>query len=247
MVASSRARSRFVDGVMNIVDAQGYDGIDVDWEFPRTADDGANLTALLGDLRAALGPARTLSLAAPGTVHQASVYDIAGLLPNVDWITTLTYSLSSATSNYADNGAPLYAGRQGEDSIDAAVQFYLAQGVPAAKLLLGLPFYGEEIDGAVGLHQPIAAARDEKQISYSAIVPLIGNGWFIYRDPLANEPYLLRDNGAGFISYDDPISITAKCSYVQANGLGGAAIWYVSQDLLSDGSQPLLAATQACR
>lgn len=247
MAASPAARQRFVGGVLAIVQREGYDGIDLDWEFPRTAADGLNLSAVLGELRAALGPARSLSLAVPASVSLARAYDLPGSLPAVDWVTAMAYSLGGDAPGYADGNAPLYSDQQGANSADTAVQYYLSQGVPPSKLLLGLPFFGERFDTATALHQPLTAAEAPTIVSYRDVIDLIDRGWTVHRDPVGQEPYLLGPTNVGLSSYDDPTSIGAKCRYVQAFGLGGAAVWHVSLDLLADGSQPLLAAAQACR
>ena len=53
-------------------------------------------------------------------------------------------------------------------------------------------------------------------------------------DSAASVPYLSFATGKGpqgcnFISYDDEQSITAKGSYVKAQGLGGTIVWTIQQ------------------
>jgi chitinase len=51
-------------------------------------------------------------------------------------------------------------------------------------------------------------------------------------------------NPAGFLSYEDPLSIAAKARYVRQAGLGGAIIWAINYDYLPDGTSPLLGAVK---
>ena len=81
---------------------------------------------------------------------------------------------------------------------------------------------------------------------YKDIVGLMNNGWTASRDATGEVPYLVRNGGQGFISYDDATSIGAKCSYLKAQGLGGAIIWHLGKDMVG-GNQPLLQAAAGCR
>ena len=49
-----------------------------------------------------------------------------------------------------------------------------------------------------------------------------------FTHPDARVPWLF--NGSTFISYDDPLSIAEKAGYIRDAGLGGAAVWELSQN-----------------
>jgi chitinase len=117
--------------------------------------------------------------------------------------------------------------------------------VPPEKLLVGLPFYGERFDNATALHQPLTGTAGGA-VDYPDVSHLIGNGWLLHRDAVADVPYLTSSTGSGIISYDDAASIAAKCDYVVANHLGGAILWHLGQDQMN-GLQPLLGAAGGCR
>jgi chitinase len=120
----------------------------------------------------------------------------------------------------------------------------MARGVPPRKLLLGIPFFGQRFDDASAVHEPVAGAATSV-LGYAEIAPLVGNGWIRAVDAAAGVPYLLRGDGPGFISYDDPASVFAKCKYVKARAVGGVIIWHLGQDSV-DGRQPLLASIRMC-
>jgi chitinase len=246
MSANPGARARFITNVTALVWANGYDGVDLDWEFPTTAADRADYAALVSELRAALGWDRTLSITGPATDWWGQWFDLESMLPNLDWIGAMTYALSGATwSQHADHSSALYTSAEGEASVDASTAYYLGRGVPADKLLIGLPFYGERFDDATALHQPLSG-RDGGAIDYPDVTTLINNGWIYQRDTVADVPYLVNAGGTGIISYDDATSIAAKCDYVNAHGIGGTIIWHLGKDRIG-GAQPLLAAAAGCR
>jgi chitinase len=255
MASRSDTRRRFVGEVVELVRVQGYDGVDIDWEFPETASDRANLTALVSELRTALPARATLSLAAPASDWFGRWFDVPALVPHLDWVGAMSYSLQapSLSGRSAHNAAlfspaavPPSPGRAEEyPSLDSVREYHLSRGVPPEKLLLGIPFYGHRFDGASDIHEPHTSTAGGA-MTYAEIAPLIGEGWTRHVDTDAGVPYLRRDDGPGVISYDDPRSVRAKCSYVGARGLGGVIVWHLGADSGPQG-QPLLEAVRACR
>lgn len=249
MAGSAAARRTFAHAVIQLLDAHGYDGVDLDWEFPNSAVDRAGLSTLVVELRAAFGEHRTLSLAAPASDYFGRWFDIPALLPNVDWIGAMTYGLNGPSwSVRSGHNAPLFAAtRGGADSLDALSvasgrTYYRSRGVPPEKLLLGLPFFGQRFDGANGLDQTLAN-RGGETLPYRSISRMMTDGWIPHRDQRARVPYLTAAAGSGLLSYDDPQSIRAKVAYSVAQGMGGVLIWSLGQDW-TNGAQPLLQAVK---
>ncbi len=245
-VVQPELRPIFVAQVRALVDADGYDGIDLDWEFPHDAAARDGLTDVVAALRAALGPTRTLSLSVPASGFWGEWFDVAALAPNVDWFGVMTYGLSGPSwDDHSDSNAALFPGRSGEASVDTAVSYYVGRGAPPEKLLVGLPFFGQRFDDATALHQPLKHSGGTT-ISYPEVLDLVAEGWAEQWDPVTSVPFLTAPAAPGLVSYDDPRSFGAKCSYVRTHALGGVLLWHVGQDL-RNGAQPLLAAAGACR
>ncbi len=245
-VVQPALRPAFVSAVAALIAANGYDGVDLDWEFPQDATDRDGLTALVAALRAALGSTRTLSLSLPASAFWGEWFDAGALAPLVDWFGVMTYALSGPSwDDHADNNAALFSDRDGEASVDSAVRYYLGRGVPAEKLLVGLPFFGQRFDAVAALHAPLTGGAG-RTLPYPSVLDLIAAGWTAHWDAAASVPFLTDPTAAALVSYDDPRSFAAKCAYVHAHRLGGALLWYVGQDLVN-GRQPLLAAAAACR
>ena len=126
-----------------------FDGIDLDWEFPHE-DDAADFTALLAEFRKqmdALGPERGLRLAVavgPSPRMYPGV-DLAAISRMVDQMGVMNYDYNGPWNPRTGFLAPLYSPNgRGETggTVERSILAYKEAGVPAAKLLLGMPFYG---------------------------------------------------------------------------------------------------------
>jgi chitinase len=140
------------------------------------------------------------------------------------------------------NHAPLFTNPADPKGVstDRSVNEFEKAGVPARKIVLGVPFYGH-VWGQVppanhGLFQPGQAVHNGES-SYTAIVTtMMGHGYTRYWDAAASVPYLYSDEKQIFVSYEDPESLAAKCKYVKKKHLKGIMFW----DYESDSSGALL-------
>jgi chitinase len=171
--ATDESRQRLAESCVSFMMTNGFDGIDIDWEFP-VATDKANFTALLTWLRAALDSrSRTdnrtylLSIAAPAGARHLANIDVESLSPVLDWFNLMTYDYVVARSKTTGLVAPLFAPMEAPGSsrtspaenVDVSVSAYLAAGVPAAQIVLGTRFVGTGWQGVAstnnGLFQPV--------------------------------------------------------------------------------------------
>jgi len=111
---------------------------------------------------------------------------------------------------------------------------YLEQhGVPADKIVLGLPFYGRSWGDVEnrnnGLFQPGKATLGV-HFSYHELPDLIATGFVRHWDSAAAAPYLYNPRTKVFVTYEDPQSIAAKCRYVTSHRLRGIMFWEYSND-----------------
>jgi chitinase len=118
-------------------------------------------------------------------------------------------------------------------SADRSVTEYEQAGVPASKIVLGLPFYGRswgEVENRNnGLFQPGKAARGV-HFSYPELPNLIATGFIRHWDSVAASPYLYNPRTKVFVTYEDPQSIAEKCRYVTSHKLRGIMFWEYSND-----------------
>ena len=181
--AQPAARERFVRSCMDLfvrghlapgVDAAGlFDGIDLDWEYPE-AKDAANFLALLEELRRgidAVRPGMRLSIAVGISPENYLAADLAAISRVVDQVGVMNYDYSGPWSKTTGLLAPLHAaaGFRG-GTVDASIEAWADAGVPRAKLLMGLPFYGYGWRGVAregnGLFQQGTPIRGDRPYSF---------------------------------------------------------------------------------
>jgi chitinase len=249
---TEQSRTVFATSAVGFMTKYGFDGIDIDWEYPvsggeagniQRPEDKQNFTLLLKAVREALnvqsskdGKQYLLSIAAgAGKAHAANL-ELNSLHQYVDYIQLMTYDFHGTWDSLTGFNAPLYRDPgsrfYGEWSINDAVQTYLTGGAPANKLIMGLPLYGRAYNQVVnadnGLYQSYSGGGSA--IGYGELLTkyINLNGYTRYWDNDSKVPWLF--NGSQFISYDDEESIGYKTSYIKSMGLGGAMMWELSND-----------------
>lgn len=245
LAANATTRARFVSALTDFCLANRFDGVDLDWEYPASAAEGANLTQLVRDIRAhwsQFAPPLLLTMTIGPTDWSAKYFDVAGLHPLVDWIDVMTYCYYGSWSGRAGHNAPLYADpadplKAGSADQSIREYFHGQRGVPLEKMALGIPFYGLTYTGTTQLY---AVASGGTPTFYRNVVGLD----YAYRwDGVSQVPYLVSSaNGGSIVPFDDPASVRLKAQYAKSLGLAGVAIWELSQDAIAVGNQPLLAA-----
>ena len=242
MAANATARAKFVESVKNFCVNNGYDGADIDWEFPQSNTDRANLTRLVQELRAAFDAVDAdmlLTMAVPISDWSGKWFDFAALKNHLNWIGGMTYDFHGSWTSHAGHNSPLYAPpNEPEGSVDLGIQYLQSRGIPAEKIFLGLPFYGKEFT-TKELYGSSTGCSDRR---YNEIVPLLTAGWTYHWDNLTKVPFLTNSNHTKLISFDDTVSVRIKCEYVKQKKLGGVIIWELSQDDMGN-QQPLLEVT----
>ena len=251
MALTAASRAKFIDSAVGFVQKYKLDGLDIDWEYPGLPgagnpfrpEDSQNFTALVKELRVrfdreAKRSQRPLliSIAAGAAPDYLEHTNAAAVARYVDTINLMSYDYyEPSSSSITGHHAPLYANPLDPRglSADASVRAYLAAGVPAKKIVLGVPFYGHAWSDAGatnhGLFQPAKAASVDS--SYNNIVSaLLTNGFTRYWDEAASAPYLYNAGTHTFISYEDPESVALKAKYVLQHHLGGIMFWEYHSD-----------------
>jgi chitinase len=105
---------------------------------------------------------------------------------------------------------------------DEAVLRHTNAGIPYNRLLLGIPFYGR----GTGKDGEVATT-----VSYSNLLSIIESGKFTERwDDVAKVPYLTNPDGKMVCSYENPRSVSEKCTFAKEKGLRGVMYWSYSLD-----------------
>ena len=246
------SRAMFADSVVAFLTRYRLDGLDIDWEYPGQsgagnrfrAEDGSHFTLLLEALRARFDEQakRThkrwlLSIAAGASDGYLAHTEMSKDQLYLDTVNLMAYDYyEPGDSKLTGNHAPLYTDPADPRALsaDRSVRAFEQAGVPARKLVLGVPFYGH-VWGDVpatqhGLFQtgvPVPNAF----ASYSAIVTtMLGQGYTRYWDEAAAVPFLYNEAQHQFVSFEDPESLRRKCAYALQGKLAGVMFWDYSSD-----------------
>lgn len=252
MALTSESRTRFIDSVMDFLAQHDLDGLDIDWEYPGQrgagnkfrAEDKQNYTLLLRELRRRFDAAQKksgrhlyLTIAAGASNDFLEHTDMRHVAQIVDTVNLMAYDYyEPGDEPITGHHAALFTNPADPNklSADASVQAFEAAGVPAEKLILGVPFYGHAWsnvpDRDHGLYQP-GKPGPNSWVNFNAIESnLLGRGYTRYWDPVSQVPWLYNPETHAFVSYEDEQSIAAKCRYVLAHKLAGVMFWHLGAD-----------------
>ena len=270
---TAESRARFAESCVDFIRAYNFDGVDIDWEYPVCCglssntyrpEDRENYTLLMESLREHLDQAAIedgreylLTIASAGGVDKLVNYELAEIASHLDWVNTMSYDFMGAwdlsltghhSALYAnpDNPSPSMNVRE-DYNAHGSIKPWLDAGVPADKIVMGVPFYGRAWGGVNptnnGLFQSASSVPpgtwDDWSSGatgindYTQIKALLATGEYTrYWDDAAKVPWAWSPTAQGghFIAYDDPESIQLKMDYINENGLGGAMFWEVTGD-----------------
>jgi chitinase len=224
-----------------------FDGIDIDWEYPVEGgvtpgrpEDTANFTAMAVEFRRqldAVRPGLRLTAALPAPAELYKNFELKKVIDSMDFLSIMAYDLhwdsepmtflhSPLYHDPADPSKPPFDIRNG----DFAVRGFLSAGVPANKIVLGVPFYGKGWTGVPdanrGLYQS-ATGPAKVDGSYRALKELTG---VTYRKYYKKAATCSVWNNTNFWSYDCPEAMRKKMSYIRRQRLGGVMFWELSHD-----------------
>lgn len=240
---SDTNRIKLAQSGVEIMRKFGFDGIDLDWEYPGQTGGGEvfrpadkeNFTLLLKAFRDEFtksGSDYLLTIASGADEEYFRWTSLGEAQKYLDFINIMAYDFYSGLSKVSGHHSNLFkteSDNAGNISVEIAVKRHLTAGVPAEKLVIGVPFYGRYWRGVAannhGLYQQGSTTGQYKIYSEILLNYLNKNTFIKYWDSVAKAPYLYSKDSAMVISYDDPESLTLKSAYVREKHLGGIMFW----------------------
>jgi chitinase len=250
---TEESRSRFAASCLRLVEKYNLDGVDIDWEYPASprpdghfrAEDKHNYTLLMRALRQSFDAAEPqlkkhliTSTATNGKAFFLRSTEMGEVAKYVDTVNLMGYDFFGPGANTTGNHSALFTDPADPRAVsdDQCVEAYIAAGVPAEKIVLGVPFYGHGWNDVSALNHGLFQPNIHNtgfDIAYSDIVAKDldpHSGFVRYWDRASAVPWLYNEKTGVFISYDDPISLAQKAVYARTRHLGGIMFWSLNAD-----------------
>lgn len=239
--SSAENRAIFIASIVEAVNRFGYDGVDLDWEYPGSGSAGikylsadkANFTALVKELRGELNKIRPGLLLTIAVASDTTYYDVKTVNNYVDYWNIMTYDFSSKSAgSRAVYDEPLTRTKE-------SINSYIRAGASANKVVLGITFRAvkfkvSDLGDSYGIGKTMEANRID--VDYADLV----------KDYYGNAKYQFAydsTNGMGVcfstaridgyyevLAFNDVRTMNAKAQYVATTGLAGIMAWELGMD-----------------
>ncbi|MCJ1399327.1 hypothetical protein MMC11_002529 [Xylographa trunciseda] len=249
LAGSTANQELFFASLISFMTTYGFDGVDIDWEYPGAADrsgipaDKANYVTFLQNMRTtfqAAGHSYGVSITLPSSFWYLQNFDIVNLEKEIDWFNMMSYDLHGVWDSSDVYIGPYVAAHTNLTEIDQSLKLLWRNNIDPAKVTLGLGFYGRSFtlsDPAChttgcefsGGAPAGACTQSVGTLSFAEIEAVIAAGAVPVLDPEAAVQTLVYDTD-NWVSYDDPYTLGLKVAYANRNCLGGTMVWAVSLD-----------------
>ncbi|KAK4231705.1 endochitinase 1 [Podospora fimiseda] len=247
IASTESGRRKFCSSAINLMKDWGFDGLDIDWEYPSSAKEASDLVLLLRTCRHALdsyaasyaaGYRFLITIATSAGAMNYNKLDFKGMDAYIDAWHLMAYDFSGGwdfttghQSNLMMNPGNINSTKF---SADQAVGDYIKNGVAPRKIVLGVPLYGRIFENTNGIGLPFEGIG-QGTASYKEL-PL--NGAEEKWDEVAMASYSYDERKKELVSYDNVRSVGVKSRYILEKGLGGVVYWEGSGD--KSGSESLV-------
>ena len=188
------------------------------WEYPETAGQGKDFLALLATVRLYLPEDYYILTAAfPAGIGLLQMVDVRHAAKYLDFMNLVACDFFDAWPQRSDHHAPLYLVNEDEPSAASAVHYLTTSGVPANKILLGIPVFGHGFSHAKGSRQRShGVSGEDGSFAHSDLPPRRTKELVDKRAVAA----LYVGKNDGFVTYDNPETVEMNALFCKQHGLG---------------------------
>jgi GH18 family chitinase len=215
MAGTATGRTNYIKQVMNIVRNYDLQGVDVDWEFPTTSDGSDVLyTALMKELS--------------DSCHMDSKYYLTAAITAGKYAGGIRDAIKAElwTGNYVDffnimayddfNTTVPYKHHSDYALAQTCLNYWVTtRGIPASKVVLGLPAYG----------RPSGITQSGTILTYSAIIGTTYGG-----SPLSDSAVVTAGGFTNYTIYYNGQPTIKKKTMLAKSMANGVMLWEMGQD-----------------
>lgn len=243
VVSTPSTRKTFIDHAIPFLRKYGFDGLDFDWEYPRMSQK-ENFATFMLELRNTTylegrksGKKPLILTAAVSYIGSNTPYDVPKMAKALDFFNLMTYDFHSYSNGVTGANSPLFRSSKESNTsrlnIAATLSAWERLGAPKSKLLVGFATYGQTFhlkDPSInGIGAPSHGYTfGTSQCSFTTVCGFVENGATRVFENDQKVPYAYNENS--WVSYDDPVSFKAKCSWLKSKGYGGAMTFSLNAD-----------------
>lgn len=245
--ASVPRQKVFMESLLSFMSTYGFDGIDLDWEYPKASDrsgrevDFDNFPKFMARLKDTLSAAsKGLTITLPASYWYLQNFDITNLAKSVDWFNIMSYDIHGTWDKGNKFTGAFLNSHTNLTEIDAALDLLWRNDIDPGKAVLGLAFYGRSFTMTTASCSTPGCTYESggQRGKCSKEVGILLNSEI---DELVEEnsvnPVLYKKEAAKvakwgnqWIAYDDEETLMMKSEYAQTLCLGGLMVWAISHD-----------------
>jgi chitinase len=248
MAADSGRRAAFINSCIVFMEKYGFQGIDLDWEYPASEerggnlDDTQNLVTLVKEMRNTFGSRYGISSVLAPDYWYLRGTDVKAMEPYMDFFGFMGYDLHGSWDADVKTLGSIIRPQSDVREIEKNLLPLWYAGIDPAKVNLGVPYYGRGYTvsdpscktmgsncGFSGPSRPSLCTNNAGVVSNREIRQLIKTQKL---RPLLNKEAMVKQIAWDdqWIGYDDDETIIMKTQFANSKCLGGTMIWAIDYD-----------------
>ncbi|KAF2317074.1 hypothetical protein GH714_011536 [Hevea brasiliensis] len=247
MANNATSRAAFINSSIEVARKYNFDGLDLGWEFPNTKEDMSSLSLLFEEWYNAIeyeslsGQPRLLLAAGVYFAPSFFLSDVYREYPTdaickyVDFLNVMCFDYHGKWNTSVTAEHALLYDKSTNISTSYGISSWIEAGVPAEKLVMGLPLYGRtwqlldpEVHG-IGAPAVGVGPGEDGFMPYIDIIDFnSANAAPEVYDEETVSTYSY--SGTNWIGYDGVKSIREKVKFANDQGLAGYFIWSLGYD-----------------
>ncbi|KAJ6018170.1 class V chitinase [Penicillium sp. IBT 35674x] len=249
MASSSANRRKFIAALHNFMESYGFDGVDIDWEYPAASDRGGtaadtdNFATLVAEMRSSWGTSYGISATLPSSYWYLQGFDVVKMAKSVDWFNFMSYDIHGvwdATDLYT---GPYIRPHTNLTEIKEGLDLLWMAGVEPSQVNLGLGWYGRSftlVDSSCsspngvcefsGGGNPGSCTNSAGTLSIAEIKAIQAAETVVESYDSEAAVKWITWNSNQWVSFDDGVTMNQKMEAANDLCLGGIMIWSMDMD-----------------